>query len=89
MCCCWEKMEAKGAGTCDWENQEAGAIFFFFVFSPPFPTVLSLSSYRPKGISKIPIKSDFLPFFRENEAFRMKNHNSYLAQKRARLSSSF
>lgn len=23
-------MEAKGAGTCDWENQEAGAIFFFF-----------------------------------------------------------
>jgi hypothetical protein len=63
--------------------------FFFFVFSPPFPTVLSLSSYRPKGISKIPIKSDFLPFFRENEAFRMKNHNSYLAQKRARLSSSF
>jgi hypothetical protein len=30
MYCCWEKMEAKGAGTCDWENQEAGAIFFFF-----------------------------------------------------------
>lgn len=27
-----EKMEAKGAGTCDWENQEAGAMFFFFFF---------------------------------------------------------
>jgi len=72
MYCCWEKMEAKGAGTCDWENQEAGAIFynfFFFVFSPPSPTVLSLSSYRPKGISKIPIKSDFLPFFGRTKPF--------------------
>jgi hypothetical protein len=29
MYCCWKKMEAKGAGTCDWENQEAGAIFIY------------------------------------------------------------
>jgi hypothetical protein len=75
MYCCWEKMEAKGAGTCDWENQEAGAIYIYiyiyiyFVLSPPFPTVLSLSSYRPKGISKIPIKSDFLPFFGRTKPF--------------------
>jgi hypothetical protein len=32
MYCCWEKMEGKGANTCDWENQEAGAIFYNFFF---------------------------------------------------------
>ena len=71
MCCCWEKMEGKGAGTCDWENQEAGAIFFFFcVLSTLDPSLrLSLSSYRPKGISKIPIKSDFLHFSGRTKPF--------------------
>jgi hypothetical protein len=36
----------------------------------------------PKRINKIPAESDFLPLFKDNETFRMKNH-IYLGQKRA------